>query len=194
LCAIFASQITPHDPKKNRLLHQFIVPAWMSGGSNEHLLSTDYFGRFVFSRIIYGARVSILGAASAILISVCFGALLGLISHYSGGVTDTIIMRITDCMGSMPWLVIAILLANAFGTSIIIPIFILGFSGRPMYPRQLWALSLVIEVPTPINPPSSCHFHLRCLGDKDICQKAEPPLEELGTDHKVTCHFGKEIN
>jgi ABC-type dipeptide/oligopeptide/nickel transport system permease subunit len=192
LCAIFASQITPHDPKKNRLLHQFIVPAWMSGGSNEHLLSTDYFGRFVFSRIIYGARVSILGAASAILISVCFGALLGLISDHSGGVTDTIIMRITDRMGSMPWLVIAsILLANAFGTSIIIPIFILGFFGRTMYPRKLWALSLVIEVPTPINPSCGCHFHPRCLSDKDNCQKAEPLLEELGTDHKVNCHFWK---
>lgn len=194
MCAIFAPQIAPHDPQKDSLLHQFIVPAWMSRGSSEHLLSTDYSGRVVFSPIIYGAIVSILVAVSAILISACFGPLLGLISGYSGGVTDTIIMRIIDRMGSMPWLVIAILLAAAFAASIMKTIFVLEFFGWPLHADQIRALSLVIEVPTAINPPFSCHFHPRCLIAKDICQKAEPQLEELGTDHKVAIHFWKEIN
>jgi peptide/nickel transport system permease protein len=144
-CAVFAPQIAPHDPNKGNLEQQFLVPAWMPGGSSEHLLGTDYFGRDVFSRLLYGARVSITVAASAILISACFGTLLGLISGYSGGVTDTIIMRITDSMWSMPWLVIAIVLAAAFGASLINTIFVLGFFGWPMYARQIRALSLVIK-------------------------------------------------
>ncbi|MFH0727293.1 MAG: oligopeptide/dipeptide ABC transporter ATP-binding protein [Pseudomonadota bacterium] len=51
------------------------------------------------------------------------------------------------------------------------------------------------EVPTTaINPPSGCHFHPRCFYAKDICYEVEPPMEEAGTDHKVACHFWKEIN
>ncbi|MFH0727291.1 MAG: ABC transporter permease [Pseudomonadota bacterium] len=145
LCAIFAPQIAPHDPNMSKLEQQFIVPAWMPGGSSDHLLGTDYFGRDVLSRLIYGTRVSILVAASAILISACFGTLLGLISGYYGGFADTIIMRITDSMWSIPWLVVAIVIAVSLGASLQNTIFVLAFFGWPMYARQIRAISLVIK-------------------------------------------------
>jgi peptide/nickel transport system permease protein len=145
LCALFAPEIAPHAPNKGNLEQQFIVPAWMSGGSGDHLLGTDYFGRDVFSRLIYGARVSILVSASAILISGCFGTLIGLASGYYGGFIDTILMRITDSMWSIPWLVIAIVVAVSLGASMRNTIFVLAFFGWPIYARQIRALSLVIK-------------------------------------------------
>ena len=144
-CAIFAPQIAPHDPNTGSLSDQFTAPVWEAGGSTNHLLGTDYFGRDVFSRIIYGARVSILVATCAILLSALFGTLLGLISGYFGGFLDSFIMRLTDGMWSIPWLVVAIVIAVALGASLTNTVFILAFFGWPMYARQVRALSLVIK-------------------------------------------------
>lgn len=145
ISAVFASKIAPHDPNAGNLLDQFLPPAWQAGGSPDHLLGTDYFGRDVLSRLIYGARVSILVAAAAIFISALFGTFLGLISGYSGGWLDAVLMRLTDGMWSIPWLVVAIVMAVALGASLLNTVIILAFFGWPMYSRQVRALSLVIK-------------------------------------------------
>jgi peptide/nickel transport system permease protein len=144
-CAIFAPQIAPHHPNAGNLMDQFKVPVWQPGGSSDYLLGTDYYGRDVFSRLVYGARVSILVAAGAILISALFGTLLGLIAGYFGGFLDSFIMRLTDGMWSIPWLVVAIVIAVALGASLRNTVFILAFFGWPMYARQVRALALVIR-------------------------------------------------
>lgn len=145
ICAVLAPQIAPHDPNAGSLMDQYMPPAWHVGGSPDHLFGTDYFGRDVLSRLIYGARVSILVAASAIFISALFGTFLGLISGYSGGRLDAMIMRLTDGMWSIPWLVVAIVIAAALGASLLNTVFILAFFGWPMYARQVRASSLVIK-------------------------------------------------
>lgn len=145
ICAIFAPQIAPYDPNTGNLMDQFLPPAWHAGGSPDHLFGTDYFGRDVLSRLIFGARVSILVATSAILISALFGTFLGLISGHSGGTLDAVIMRLTDGMWSIPWLVVAIVMAVALGASLLNTVLILAFFGWPMYSRQVRALSLVIK-------------------------------------------------
>jgi peptide/nickel transport system permease protein len=145
ICAVLAPLIAPYDPNAGSLMDQFIPPAWSAGGSPDHLFGTDYFGRDVLSRLIYGARVSMLVAAAAISISALFGTFLGLISGQSGGRLDAMIMRLTDGMWSIPWLVVAIVIAAALGASLLNTVFILAFFGWPMYARQVRAASLVIK-------------------------------------------------
>lgn len=144
-CAMFAPQIAPHNPNSGSLMDQFIDPVWSPDGDTDNLLGTDYFGRDVLSRLIYGARVSILVATCAILLSALFGTLLGLIAGYFGRFLDAFIMRLTDGMWSIPWLVVAIVIAVALGASLANTVFILAFFGWPMYARQVRALSLVIK-------------------------------------------------
>ena len=64
--AIFASQLTDHDPRRGRLRDRHIPPAWAEGGSTEHLLGTDHVGRDVFTRVLFGARISLMVAAIAL--------------------------------------------------------------------------------------------------------------------------------
>src|SRR5438552_18040660 len=90
----------------------------MERGDREHPLGTDRFGRDVLSRIIYGSRISLLVSLIAIGVSGTFGTLLGLISGYRGGLTDTILMRLTDIALSLPLILIAVVLVAASGASV----------------------------------------------------------------------------
>ena len=92
-----------------------IPPFWMDGGTTQFLLGTDDLGRNLFSRIIHGARLSILIGLGVVVISIIVGTILGLISGYFGGVVDQIIMRFVDTLMSFPSILIAILIVTLLG-------------------------------------------------------------------------------
>lgn len=135
LCALFAEQIAPHGPTDGSLDVSKLPPAWQAGGSWEYPLGTDQLGQDVFSRIIYGARVSLtvgfFGAALAVLIGVTAGLLAG----YFGGKIDSAVMAGVNLMLSVPYLVLVIVVAAIFGRSLINVILIFGITDAPIFVR-----------------------------------------------------------
>lgn len=112
LAAIFAPLITPYDP--NAQDYEFLAPP-----SREHYFGTDDLNRDLFSRIIYGARVSLFVGFSTVLISMIIGVAMGLWAGYYGGWVDTVIMRYIDLQWAFPNFIIAVYLVAVFGTGLL---------------------------------------------------------------------------
>src|SRR5262245_56608225 len=111
LTAVLSSSLAPQNPTEGDITQKLIPPAWMGeGGYREHPLGTDRFGRDVLSRVIYGSQISLLVSLIAIGVAGTFGTVIGLISGYRGGLTDVILMRLTDVGLSLPTILIAVVL------------------------------------------------------------------------------------
>jgi len=111
LGAVFAPYVATHDPNDQ-------TPDFLEPPSVRHLLGTDDLGRDLFSRIVYGARVSLFVGVSTVLISAIVGILLGLLSGYYGGWLDMLIMRYIDLQWAFPNFIIAVYLVAVFGTGL----------------------------------------------------------------------------
>lgn len=94
--AVFAPLIAPHDPAAQDLSRSLRPPFWTAKGDLTNALGTDSLGRDVLSRIVYGSRVTLIVGFSVVAVSGSFGTIMGLISGYRGGRTDSIIMRVVD--------------------------------------------------------------------------------------------------
>ena len=123
LAAVFAPLIAPHSITY-RDSGQF-----RKGPSADHWFGTDTIGRDVFSRVVFGARVSLKIGISATLIALTIGLLLGSVAGFFGGLLETLIMRITDVFLSIPYIVLAVAVASVFGRSVNTVILVLGFTG-----------------------------------------------------------------
>ncbi|MGI0029329.1 MAG: ABC transporter permease [Nitrososphaera sp.] len=127
--AVFATQVAPHDPLKGALAKRLKPPVWQQGGTVEHPLGTDKLGRDILSRMIHGARVSLVVSLVAILVGGAIGTALGLISGYFGRWVDSLIMRLVDISLSLPTILLALVLVAAvgpsFGTVIIVLVVLL---------------------------------------------------------------------
>lgn len=115
--AIFAPWVAPHEPFQGSLSNRLMPPVWQEGGSMEHLLGTDKLGRDMLSRIIYGARISLTVSLIAIFVGGIIGTVLGLMSGYFGGRTDSVIMRLVDISLALPTILLALVLVAAVGPS-----------------------------------------------------------------------------
>src|SRR5262245_61014907 len=117
LLAVFAELVAPYNPEVGVLGQRFKPPFWQAGGSEAHLLGTDHLGRDVLSRLIFGARVSMVVGFTAVIVAGITGTLLGILSGYMGGWVDQVIMRVTDAWLAIPALTYAIFLAAVVGPS-----------------------------------------------------------------------------
>ncbi|HZO39086.1 MAG TPA: ABC transporter permease [Methylomirabilota bacterium] len=115
LGALAAPLIAPHSPTEQSLPEKLLPPAWEAGGGRNHLLGTDVLGRDVLSRLIYGARVSLIVAAVALLAGGGIGLMVGIVSGYLGGRVDSFLMRVVDATLTFPTILIALLLAVSLG-------------------------------------------------------------------------------
>jgi peptide/nickel transport system permease protein/dipeptide transport system permease protein len=118
LCGILAPLISPHSPIETSLYDQLKPPAWKPGGSENNLLGTDDLGRDILSRIIYGARVSLLVAVVSVGLAFGIGTMLGAVSGFYKGRLDTIIMRVIDMILSFPYILLAIVVVAYLGPSL----------------------------------------------------------------------------
>src|SRR5436309_6426883 len=137
LVAIFANVIAPYNPEIGVLGDRFRPPAWQAGGSEAHLLGTDHVGRDVLSRLIFGARVSMVVGFTAVIVAGILGTTLGILSGYLGGWVDQVIMRVTDTWLALPALTFAIFLAAVVGPSEMNIVIILGAVYWTRYARVL---------------------------------------------------------
>jgi peptide/nickel transport system permease protein len=135
--AVFADVLAPHDPQIGSLARRFRPPFWQEGGSMTYLLGTDHVGRDVLSRLIFGARVSMIVGITAVLVAGGIGTLLGIVSGYLGGWADQVVMRITDTWLALPALTFAIFLAAIVGPSELNIIVILGLVYWTRYARVI---------------------------------------------------------
>jgi peptide/nickel transport system permease protein len=115
--AVLAPQVAPYDPLQGSLSKRLKPPAWQEGGSVQHLLGTDKLGRDMLSRIIHGARVSLVVSLVAIFVGGTIGTALGLVSGYFGGWVDSLLMRLVDISLSLPTILLALVLVAAVGPS-----------------------------------------------------------------------------
>lgn len=124
--ALLADWISPTSPTAMSLRERTLPPAWLDRGTITHVLGTDRIGRDILSRIIHGARVSLAAGVMAVLFGGVVGSILGLVSGYFGRWADTVIMRLTDTMLSLPIILIALLFAVSLGPSFTNLIIVLG--------------------------------------------------------------------
>jgi peptide/nickel transport system permease protein len=126
LVAILADVIAPHNPEIGALGERFKPPAWQAAGSEKYLLGTDHLGRDVLSRLVFGARVSVIVGFTAVIVAGVIGTFLGILSGYIGGWVDQVVMRITDAWLALPAVSFAIFLAAIVGPSMWNIVIILG--------------------------------------------------------------------
>jgi len=115
--AVFADFIAVHAPDDGSLRMRLKPPVWLPGGVPGYLLGTDALGRDIFSRILFGARVSLTIGALAVVGSGTVGIVLGMVSGYFGGWIDALIMRLTDAASAIPIILIALLFVVTIGAS-----------------------------------------------------------------------------
>ena len=155
LCALFAGWVAPHDPFDLATLElgdSMLPPAWTDGGRWTYLLGTDEQGRDVLSALFFGARISLLIGAAAVLLSLLIGVTLGLVSGYVGGGLDAFIMRVCDVMLSFPSILVALLI-NGAGRALFptaqgtlafgVVVFAIALTGWVPYARTVRASTLV---------------------------------------------------
>ena len=145
LAAVFAPALAPHDPREADITKKLIPPVWMEGGAWENPLGTDRFGRDVLSRIIYGSRISLIVSLVAIGVAGTVGTALGLVSGYRGGLTDTILMRLTDIGLSLPTILIAVVLVAVSEPSFENVILVIALLLWPRFARQMRGETLAIK-------------------------------------------------
>ncbi len=145
LLAVFAPMFTKYSPIQNDLINSLIPPAWVHGGSAEHLLGTDSFGRDVFTRLAYGARVSLSVALFALCIAIAIGTTVGMIAGFVGGALDSVLMRLTDVILSLPNMVVALVLAIAVGPSFRNLVLVLGFLIWPRIARLIRGETMLLK-------------------------------------------------
>lgn len=135
LFALFSPLIATALPNVQDLSARLLPPFWYEGGSSLHLLGTDDFGRDLFSRIVYGSRISIMVGTISVSISLLFGLSMGVVAGYYGGVIDAVIMRVVDIMLSVPAILLAIVIVSILGPSLYNAMIAIGIVGIPTYAR-----------------------------------------------------------
>ena len=139
IIALFAPLIATHDPRDAD------VSARLKGWSQDHYFGTDKVGRDIFSRIVYGSRISIKVGLVAMTFSISIGALLGIIAGYYGGWLDNTIMRVMDMMLAMPSILLAMVIVTILGQSLTNAIIAVSIVYIPQYARILRASVLTIR-------------------------------------------------
>ena len=145
IAAIFAELLTPYDPEKDDLLSRNIPPMWQEGGSSEHILGTDPLGRDMLTRIIHGARISLLIATIVLSIGTTIGLLVGLVAGYLGGTADEVLMRIVDFTFAVPFILVALVTVIVYGQSFTLVIILLTIFSWNGVARQARAETLSLK-------------------------------------------------
>jgi peptide/nickel transport system permease protein/dipeptide transport system permease protein len=135
LCAVFAPLISPHNPLENALYDQLKPPVWEEGGASKNLLGTDDLGRDILSRLIFGARVSLMVGLVSVGIAVLLGTLFGAIAGYFGGWLDNVIMRIMDIILAFPGILLAIVIVAYLGPGLRNAMIAIGVISIPRFAR-----------------------------------------------------------
>jgi peptide/nickel transport system permease protein len=144
LVGILAPWLAPYGYDEQNLANPLRPPVW-AGGSSVHLLGTDEFGRDTLSRLIYGARVSLVVGVFSVLLAGVVGVALGLISGYVGGNVDSVLMRAADVQYSFPYILVAIVITAFWGAGMLTVIIALGLASWMTFARAARGSTLAVK-------------------------------------------------
>uniref|UniRef100_UPI003854B24B ABC transporter permease n=2 Tax=unclassified Paenochrobactrum TaxID=2639760 RepID=UPI003854B24B len=142
--AFFPQLLSPHDPYQQNLLRRLALPSF-AGGPEGYLLGTDQLGRDILSRIIYGARMTLLISVAAVAFSCIIGTCVGMIAGYNGGRTDAVVLRLIDMQLAFPVVLLVIAVVAVLGPSVPTLILVLGISGWPQFARIIRAAVISVR-------------------------------------------------
>jgi len=143
---IFAPLIAPHDPERGGLRERNLPPAGEEGGGTKCLLGTDHLGRDMLSRVIFGARISLVVAAVTLGVGMGIGVASGLAAGWYGGWIDELLMRVVDIKLAIPTILLALVLVLALGQSFLIIVVVLAIAVWARYARN--GLGEVLQLKT----------------------------------------------
>lgn len=153
ISAIFAPLLSPQDPIISSLRDRAAPPAWYTSWYEEHpksarryILGADQMGRDLLSRIIYGSRISLIVATTALLAGGIVGISVGLVSGFAGGQTDEILMRIVDISRAIPYILIALVIVIALGQGLGVMVAIVAWTTWGTFARQVRAEALQLKM------------------------------------------------
>lgn len=138
-CVLFAGVISPYDYTEQNPAERFQLP------SAQHIMGTDDYGRDLFTRLLFGGRISLLVAVIAVAIGIVFGILFGSLAGFFGGVADTFLMRCMDVLMAIPGMLLAICVAAALGGGIVNTAIAIAIGTIPIIARQLRSSALLIR-------------------------------------------------
>ncbi len=153
--ALFGPLVAPFGPRQQQLRSVLVEP------STTHLFGTDNLGRDIFSRIIYGTRITVMLGVSATFIAAFFGLVQGLIAGYYGGIWETLIMRLTDILLSIPGILLAITIIAILGPGLNNVIVAIGIGSMPQFTRVVRGSVLAVKEQDFVTAA-------RALGQKDV--------------------------
>jgi peptide/nickel transport system permease protein len=132
-----APVIAPYHPVRGDISSR-VEPPWpLTGSTADHILGTDHQGRDIFTRLMYGARVSLTFAAATMVLGLSFGTILGAISGFFGGHVDELIMRVVDLSNALPFILVALVVVMVFGPSFTTLLVILSLFSWDSFARQV---------------------------------------------------------
>jgi len=137
IMAVVAPLIAPYDPLEQSLYDKLKPPVWLDKGAWKNPLGTDDFGRDILSRLIYGARISMIVGFISVAIALLMGTVAGAVSGFYGGIVDSIIMRFMDVMLSLPYFLLAIVMVTMLGPSLQNAMIAIGLVNVPRFARVM---------------------------------------------------------
>ena len=140
LCGLFAPLIAPYDPYKNDLMNVLMPP------SAEHWFGTDELGRDLLSRVIYGARISLIEGVFSVALAMVIGVPIGIVSGYIGGRIDAVIMRLIDVLLAFPGVLLAIVIISILGPGLTNAILAVAVYTIPIFARLARGSTLVVQI------------------------------------------------
>lgn len=143
--AIFGPQLAPFDPNRQNIMMRLLEPGSPGAGDLTYWLGSDQLGRDVLSRLLYGARVSLLVGVAAIAVGGTLGTIAGLVSGYFGGWVDDVIMRLGDIQLAFPFILLAIMFLVVLGPGLVNIILVLGIGQWITYARVVRAETLSLR-------------------------------------------------
>ena len=173
--AILAPQIAPYDPYDAQILYSMMPP------SGEHLMGTDLAGRDIFSRIIYGARISLVIGLFAVGISCSIGTTIGLLSGYYGGRFDNMVMRVIDVMMAFPGILLAMSIVAMLGPGLINVIIAVGIGGITEFARVSRGSVLTIKEEVYVDAARASGCSDARIIFRHILPNAFPPILVLAS-------------
>lgn len=135
LFAVFAPLIAPYDPTAQNIMIRLKPPAWIEGGSWSYLFGTDHLGRDVLSRVLFGARISLVVGVATVALAGTVGVLVGLSAGYFGGRVDAFLVAVIDTVVAFPGLLLVLLILAVIGPSTLTVIVVLALNGWMVYAR-----------------------------------------------------------
>lgn len=150
LAALLAPLLAPHDYADQQLPKALTPPAWRPRGDPSYPLGTDHLGRDLLSRILFGARTSLLVGAGGVVIAGTIGVTLGLLGSYAGGVLDDVVMRLVDIQLSFPPIFLVIAVMAVVGQSLLDVVVVLGLATWVQYARVARGSTLAVRSTMPV--------------------------------------------